>query len=240
MTNQVSTRSVTAGTTEAMASPLGFAELVQQQMPRLLAAARQLLRDREAAHDVVQDALLAAVRALPKFQRRAALATWLHRIVINAALMHLRRTRRRPAASIEDLQCRFTPEGAHIDPPLPWHIEPCAVERAETRAMVRAAIEELPPGQRNVLELRDIEGLDTGQAADLMGVSANAVKIRLHRARNALRGLLEPRLDATRPRPIRVDLATRRTADHVISLAPHRARPGRPQRRVAGAPRSAA
>jgi RNA polymerase sigma-70 factor (ECF subfamily) len=68
------------------------------------------------------------------------------------------------------------------------------LESKETRAMVRGLIDELPELYRNVLLLRDIEGLDTKEAADLLEVSPNAVKIRLHRARLALRTLLDPHM----------------------------------------------
>ena len=218
----------------------GFEDVVRQQAPQLLRIARHMLKDEEAARDVVQDALLAATRALPRFQHRAALTTWLHRIVVNAALMHLRRARRRPEQSIDSLLPAFAPESAHVDPPLPWHIEPCATEQAETRALVRTAIDQLPDSMRNVVLLRDIEGLDTGQAAQLLGVTANAVKIRLHRARTKLRGLLEHRLDGTTTRLAAVDPVTPRASHHVFAFNSNPVRRARSARRAARTPRTAA
>ena len=87
---------------------------------------------------------------------------------------------------------RFDAEGCWVDAPTPWQ-QPIdeSFETCETRAMVRKAIDRLPESYRTVLLLRDIEELDTDEAATILQVSANAVKTRLHRARQALRTLLE-------------------------------------------------
>jgi RNA polymerase sigma-70 factor (ECF subfamily) len=128
------------------------------------------------------------------FAGTSRLSTWLHRIVVNAALMKLRSRRRRPEESIEELLPRFDETGHFTDAPSAWDgSTDRTYERAETRALVRAAIEELPPSYRTVLVLRDIEELDTEEAATMLGISQNAVKVRLHRARQALRTLLERR-----------------------------------------------
>ncbi len=96
---------------------------------------------------------------------------------------------------IEDLLPRFDEEGRWVDSPARWHIPTDAVlERRETRVLIRSAIERLPVNYRAVLLLRDIEELDTHETASLLGITPEAVKTRLHRARQALRTLLEQEL----------------------------------------------
>jgi RNA polymerase sigma-70 factor (ECF subfamily) len=161
----------------------------------LLAVARRIVGNDETARDVLQEAFLAAFRSMDGFAGTARLSTWLHRIVVNAALMKLRSRRRRPEESIEELLPRFDETGHFADAPSAWEASfDRTFERGETRVLVRLAIDELPPSYRTVLVLRDIEELDTDETAAMLGVSPNAVKTRLHRARQALRTLLERRL----------------------------------------------
>jgi RNA polymerase sigma-70 factor, ECF subfamily len=174
--------------------PRAFERLVRRYGGRMLATARRIVGNEDTARDVVQEACLAAFRAMDGFAGTARVSTWLHRIVVNAALMKLRSRRRRPEESIEELLPRFDETGHFADAPSAWDASTDRTyERAETRTIVRAAIEELPPSYRTVLMLRDIEELDTEEAATMLGISQNAVKVRLHRARQALRTLLERR-----------------------------------------------
>jgi RNA polymerase sigma-70 factor (ECF subfamily) len=160
---------------------------------RLLAVARRIVGSEEDARDVVQDAFLNAFRSLDRFEGNAKLSTWLHRIVVNAALMRLRTRKRKPEQSIETLLPGFLEDGHHEERFKSWD-EPIdkIMERAENRDLVRKQIDALPEGYRTVLVLRDIEGLDTEETANVLGLSVNATKIRLHRARQALRTLLAP------------------------------------------------
>ncbi len=177
---------------------LAFAELVRAHGPRMLAVARRLLRSDDDAADAVQDAFISVFRAIGNFEGGAKLSTWLHRIVVNASLMRLRNRARHPETSIDDLLPKFVEDGQHIDEPREWRSpEPLdALERRETRNLVRSLIDRLPSDYRTVLLLRDIEGLDTKETAELLGVTPNAAKIRLHRARLALRTLLDPHMHA--------------------------------------------
>src|SRR5689334_9827057 len=169
-----------------------FERLVREHGGRMLATARRLVRSDDEAHDVVQDAFLAAFRALDGFTGAARLSTWLHRIVVNAALMRLRTRRRRREESIDELLPRFDDAGGWAEPASSWDSAAEArLEQAEVRRSVRDAIDRLPDNYRAVLLLRDIEELDTDETAALLGVTPNAVKTRLHRARQALRTLLE-------------------------------------------------
>jgi RNA polymerase sigma-70 factor (ECF subfamily) len=172
-----------------------YEELVRSQGGRLLAVARRFLESEEDARDAVQDAFLSAFRSLDRFEGNARLSTWLHRIVVNAALMKLRTRRRRPEKPIEELLPRFLEDGHLADPAVPWRSSAASeAERSQLRDLVLREIQELPENYRNVLLLRDIEGLDTEETAQVVGASPNAVKTRLHRARQALRALLEPHL----------------------------------------------
>ena len=172
-----------------------YEQLVRTYSPRLLLVARRILGIDEDARDVIQDAFLSAFRHLDRFQGDARLSTWLHRIVVNAALMKLRSRKRKPEESIEPLLPAFLVDGHHAEQFAAWS-EPVdqMISRAETRDLVRRSIDQLPDGFRTVLLLRDIEGLSTEETAHAMDITTNAVKIRLHRARQALRTLLAPHL----------------------------------------------
>ncbi len=172
-----------------------FEELVRTTSPRLLATLRRILRSEEEARDALQETYLAAFRALGTFEGQSKLSTWLHRIAINAALMKLRSRRRRPEEPIDDLLPCFDREG-HRVPELERRDAgaeaalDAALDAARRRATVRRCIDRLPETYRSVLVLRDLEELPTEEAARALGVTVEAAKMRLHRARQALRTLL--------------------------------------------------
>jgi len=169
-----------------------FENLVRAYTGRLLAVAQRFLRNQEDARDALQEAFLLAFRSIGRFEGSARISTWLHRIVINSALMKLRSRRRTPESPIDDLLPKFE-AGHQVPPSEEWcELSDVAIERRETRELVRRCIDQLPETYRTVLLLRDIEEVDTGDTARILEVSENAVKIRLHRARQALRALLDP------------------------------------------------
>jgi RNA polymerase sigma-70 factor (ECF subfamily) len=170
-----------------------YEALVRSYSGRLMAVTRRILGSEEDAREAVQEAFIAAFRNLAGFEGGARLSTWLHRIAVNAALMKLRSRKRRPEESIEPLLPVYQDDGHHAERFQAW-CEPVdvAMQRRETRALVRRCIDQLPDSYRTVLLLRDIEQLDTEDTAAMLGITANAVKIRLHRARQALRTLLDP------------------------------------------------
>jgi len=169
-----------------------YERLVRLYTPRLLSVARRFLRSEEDARDAVQDAFLSAFRSLGGFSGDARISTWLHRIVVNASLMKLRTRRRKPETSIEDLLPSFLEDGHMERQATPWRgAAEDRLDSGRTREIVRAAIDGLPEGYRTVLLLRDIEEYDTQQTADALDLTPAAVKTRLHRARQALRTLLE-------------------------------------------------
>lgn len=165
-----------------------FENIIRSHGGRLLATARRILGpDEDAARDAVQDAFLSAHRSLSRFRADASLSTWLHRIVVNAALMRRRSRQRRRETSIEDLLPTFSDDGRHAaTTPSPERV----LEQAQLRGAVRACIDRLPDTYRTIILLRDIEDLTTEEAARALGISTNAVKVRLHRARQALLTLI--------------------------------------------------
>lgn len=168
-----------------------FETLVRLTAPRMLAVARRYSGNEEDAHEAVQDAFASAYQALPSFEGAARLSTWLHRIVVNAALARVRQRSRSPELAIEDLLPRFTQYGHFLESPAAWQPE-SRIESNELCEIVRAAVAQLPEGFRDVLVLRDIQGMDVDAVALQLGLTANAVRIRTHRARQALRTLLDP------------------------------------------------
>ena len=170
-----------------------FEELVRAQTPALLRTARRFLRSEEDARDAVQDAFVSLFKSISKFESNSQLATWLHRIVINCCLMKLRTWRRHPEEDIERLLPRFRDDGRQAEPSVLWtESGETILQRAELRKIVRYSIDHLPDRYRVVLLLRDIEEVTTEEAARLLDVTPTAVKVRLHRARQALRALLDP------------------------------------------------
>jgi RNA polymerase sigma-70 factor (ECF subfamily) len=202
-----------------------YEELVRTRGGHLLAVARRLLRDEDAACDAVQDAFLSAFRSIQRFDGHAQLSTWLHRIVVNAALMRIRSRQRRPEQSIEPMLPRFAEDGHHAEPVVSWaESGGDALEAEQTRALVRAGIDELPERHRTVLVMRDIDGLSTREVADLLGSTENAVKLRLHRARQALAVIIKKRLSTPATAP-----ASRAAATSTGSSAASANRPPAPR-----------
>lgn len=178
----------------------GYEQLVRTYGGRMLAVAWRLVRNEEDARDCVQDAFLQAFRNIEHFEERSTLGSWLHRIVVNAALMKIRTRERRPEDSIDDLLPQFDVDGLRLEPEAELAVSlETLLESRQTSEFVRRSIDQLPEGYRNVLLIRDIEGYDTEETAALLGLTPGAVKTRLHRARAALKSLLEPVMRGEKP-----------------------------------------
>jgi RNA polymerase sigma-70 factor, ECF subfamily len=160
-------------------------EMIERRHGRMVAVARRVLGDDDAARDAVQDACVHALRALDTFEDRSRLSTWFHRIVVNAALMRLRRERRAPVESLEVFASGESP-GTEVG-----DSAEATVERGQVCALVRRAIEETSPAHRTILQLRDLYDLDTRETARRLRVSSTAARVRLCRARQVLRRQLE-------------------------------------------------
>ena len=176
-----------------------FEEMVRRFGGRMLSVARRFLSSEDDARDAVQEAFLSAFESIDRFSGSARLSTWLHRIVVNAALMQLRRRRRKPEHSIDELMPRFDTNGGWAEDSTTAGLTPEALcEERDTCKMVWRCIAKLPEVYRAVLLLRDIEDLDTIETARRFGISPNSVKVRLHRAHQALRTLVEREAGAVR------------------------------------------
>ena len=164
--------------------PAALAALFEARADQLYRLALSLLRDPAEAEDVVQETFLKALTRLEQFEGRARLDTWLYRVAYNASLDRLRRRVPEPLPEDEPeaeggllpqviVEWSLTPENRLLD--------------AEARAMLETAIQALPATLRPVFLLRDIEGLSGEETAEALGWNAGVVKVRLHRARLALR-----------------------------------------------------
>jgi len=175
-----------------------FETLVERHERRIYAIALRILRRTEDAEDAIQTALLEALEHVADFRGDAPFGAWLGRIAAHAALKVLRR-RVGPggvaivAGGTGAGPCGGTP-GDDCDPvPRPefiatWRDDPIAeVERRELAALLDAALEALPEGQRVVFVLRDLSGLSTEETAAALSITPSSVKVRLMRARLALR-----------------------------------------------------
>lgn len=181
-----------------------YERLVREFGPALRAVLRRMLKNDEDADDALQEAFLAAFKALPRFESRSSLGTWLHRIAVNAALMKLRarqgRARQDTGGEIDELLPEFVGLGVFREPQTRWcELPEDSLVRSELCREVRLAIDGLPEPYRAALLLRDIEGLSNEELAAALGVTVNAAKIRVHRGRQALRTLLEPRMRSRGP-----------------------------------------
>jgi RNA polymerase sigma-70 factor (ECF subfamily) len=164
--------------------PDAFGELFRRHRDRMWAVALRTCGDRELAADAVQDGFLAAFRRADSFRGDAAVTTWLHRIVVNACLDRLRR--RRPTVPLPDYETLELADRRD--------------EHASTESAldVRAALAQLPEGQRLALVLVDLHGLSVAETAEILGVAEGTVKSRCARGRAALAELLGM-APATRP-----------------------------------------
>lgn len=174
-----------------------YESLLRLHSARLLSVARRFFPATDEAQDAVQDAFLSAFRSIQDFEAQARLSTWLHSIVVNVCLMRLRSRKRRPEESIEPLLPTFDETGHQTGNVQPWHDLEGEMERRQQAGRLRELIGRLPESYRTVLLLRDIEEYDTARTAEALGLTENAVKIRLHRARQALRTLLDPGMRRT-------------------------------------------
>lgn len=165
-----------------------FEVLVRRHRDGAWRVARQIVRNREDALDIAQEAFIRAYRALPGFKERASFRTWLYRIVVNQSLDHVA-SRRGGETALEPERLERGAPG--LAPPAAEDDPARAIERDEARARVHAALATLPEHHRSVLVLREIEGLSYEEIARTVGCSLGTVMSRLHYGRKSLRAALE-------------------------------------------------
>lgn len=174
-----------------------FEVLMRRHNERVYRAARAIVRDEAEAEDVMQQAYVNAYANLRQFNRQALFSTWLTRIVINESLARVRRQRRyEPFEEDRSHLEAFVKQDSPRDP------EREAASR-ELRNLLESAIDGLPDGAREVFMLRDVEGMSTAEAGAALGISDDAVKTRLSRARAALRHDLMERTRSSTPEVFR-------------------------------------
>jgi len=178
-----------------LGDPVAFEALMRQYNARLFRVARAILRDDAEAEDAVQDAYLNAFRHMREFQGEALLATWLTRIVINEALMRLRRRKR------ENVVVPFS-SADHPDDGATSEVADEAAEspvdttlRAELRRLLEKTIDELPVAFRTVFVMREVEDMSVEETARCLGIPPATVRTRQFRARALLRARLSRDID---------------------------------------------
>jgi RNA polymerase sigma-70 factor (ECF subfamily) len=171
-------------------SPDAFGEIFRRHRDRMWALALRITRDPDLSADAVQEAFIAAFRHAGSFRGEAEVTTWLHRIVVNSCLDRLRRNK--PVADLPDadLSVLADPHDHH--------------HSVDVRLDIRAALEQLPEGQRMALVLVDMHGLSITEAAGILNVAEGTIKSRCARGRAAmvpLLGLEAPPVKHTRALP---------------------------------------
>ena len=184
---------VIAGNEEA------FASLVTRYQRPLLRLARSFVRDESLAEDVVQDTWIGLLRGIEKFEGRSSFRTWLFRVLTNRAktrgIKESRYVSLEADTSTAGSDDDFNAEGGWRQPPAPGTITPERLAQSgEFRTVLEQALAGLPPGQRAVVELRDIDGLDAADVCNVLGVSETNQRVLLHRGRTKLRAALTARL----------------------------------------------
>ena len=179
-----------------------FTVLVERYHEPMLALAASFVPSRAVAEEVVQDTWLAALRGLDAFQGRSSLKTWLFRILVNRARSTGSKEQRSiPVADPEPAvdPSRFGGDGGWADPPEHW------IEAAERRmeagklaGQIRVWIDELPARQREVVLLRDVEGMSSEDVCAVLALTEGNQRVLLHRGRSRLRQLIENELREVR------------------------------------------
>lgn len=161
----------------------------------MLSVARAIIGD-AFADEVVQEAWVSAIKALPRFEGRASLKTWLLQITSNGAKTRLRRESRQ--LSLDDgwqaePDEKFDKRGHRIDDVLPWNIETpdALLENDQLRQVIENTFQKLPPHQRAVLTMADIEGLEMTEICNILDITSSNARVLLHRARTALHHSIE-------------------------------------------------
>jgi RNA polymerase sigma-70 factor (ECF subfamily) len=182
-----------------------FAQLVREYQPSLVRVARIYVSTQAAAEEVAAETWLAVLNGLDRFEGRSSLKTWIFRILTNIAKTRAQRDGRTlPFSALQDPG--RVPEAAvdadrFLDPEHPrwpghWAVRPepwpeDALVAAETQAVVAEAIEALPPAQRAVISLRDVEGWSSEEVRNALELSETNQRVLLHRARSKVRRALE-------------------------------------------------
>ena len=174
-----------------------FTRLVGEWSPSMLRLARMYVGSQAVAEEVLQETWLAVLQGIDRFEGRSSLKTWVFRILVNKAMTRGGREARSVPVDFgpsEDPE-RFSAGGGWVDPPRRWEDQPEeTLLSSETLDIARRAIEELPPMQRLVITMRDLEGFDAEETRNALEISESNQRVLLHRARAKVRAALEEHL----------------------------------------------
>lgn len=176
-----------------------FGLLVEPYLGLFAAGIQRILQDSQDTQDALQEALITLYRQLHRFEGKSKFSTWAYRVCLNEALMARRSKIRRREDAFEEFLPHDTPDGHHMGREGLKEMSQEAdafekVEEAQIRERVRAGLDQLSTEQREVFVLRDLEGMETEEVAEMLGISRGLVRQRLHRARLGLRSYLQPML----------------------------------------------
>jgi len=171
--------------------PTAYRGLVEKYQQRVYGMVYGMIRNREDARDITQDAFVKAYNNLDKFRLESSFYTWLYRIAMNLAIDATRRRKRRVTTEFDEQVASRDGTGAiseqhHSESPSR------SLERQQLYTHIMAAIEELPEDQRQAILLRELEGLSYKDISDIMGIPEGTVMSRLFYARKKLQKLLAP------------------------------------------------
>ena len=189
-----------------------FAGLVDELSPALMRLALMHVASRAVAEDVVQDAWLGVIRGIDRFEGRSALRTWIFQILLNIARTRGRREKRsfpfssfrrggedgdEPAVDPDRFQGGDgVKPGWWAKPPAEWEGADVQLENDEVRDTLLSAIAGLPPRQRDVIVLRDLQGYSAEEACNILDLTETNQRVLLHRARSKVRAALEDHFEA--------------------------------------------
>jgi RNA polymerase sigma-70 factor (ECF subfamily) len=159
-------------------------QVLRHHQPTMFALCRRMLGNDADAADATQEAMIAVVRGLPRFDGRSALSTWIYRVTTNAALDEVRRRRRRPLTTHD-------PDTGAVGADVPDRGGPALDDTVADRLRLDAALDALSPEFRTVVVLRDVVGLDYAEIADVLDLAPGTVRSRISRGRSALAQALD-------------------------------------------------
>jgi RNA polymerase sigma-70 factor, ECF subfamily len=171
-----------------------FAELVERYHSRLVRLAGTFVANRQSAEDVAQETWVAVIRGLERFEGRSSLRTWLFMICANRARTRGGADRRVvPTGGVEATvsRDRFNAAGGWVDPPRPWDDVDDRLAAERLAPLVMLAMGDLPEAQRQVVTLRDVEGLTSRETCEVLSITEANQRVLLHRARSRLRTAIE-------------------------------------------------
>lgn len=169
-----------------------FEVIFRRYVNKVYRQALALVGNDADAEEIVQEVFLAIYQKAKSFRGDSAFSTWLYRLTMNVSLTRLRRQKSGKAINLDDFLPRYREDGHHqVRPVFNWANEvELRLEKNELRGLLQEAMKQLPPAQRAVIVLSDIEGISNREICETLGLSMPAVKARLHRARLFLRGKL--------------------------------------------------